>query len=123
VAWRGIGKKGEPWPAWVQALTGRSGCYAVREGARCVYVGESHSGKLYGTLTRHFQAWTRNKPRGLWAQLFGSGTDPGRRYDRDSCTVRVMVTTPAKALEKQTEWIARLNPRDNEVGADTWTPF
>ena len=45
---------------WVRALKGKSGVYVIREQTRdddaaIVYVGESHSGKLYETLTRHFQ--------------------------------------------------------------------
>lgn len=123
MSWRSIGKSGDPWPAWLVALQGRSGVYAVREGRRVVYVGESHSGRLYGTLTRHFQAWGRNKPRSIWQALFGSGTDPGRTYDRDQCQVRVLPCRKSVAVEKQWQWIDRLNPRDNETGARDAVPF
>ncbi len=59
--YRPVGASGEPYPDWVRALDGRSGVYIIREIQRdgthvTVYVGESHAGRLYQTLTRHFQA-------------------------------------------------------------------
>ena len=36
-------------------LDGKSGVYVIREGSEIVYVGESHTNRLYDTLTRHFQ--------------------------------------------------------------------
>jgi hypothetical protein len=61
LTYRPVGARGEPYPDWVQALRGKSGVYVIRErdasGAPVVvYVGESHSDRLYETLTRHFQA-------------------------------------------------------------------
>jgi hypothetical protein len=58
--YRPIGGTGEPYPAWVRALRGKSGVYVIREQQRdgsvpIVYVGESHTRRLYQTLTRHFQ--------------------------------------------------------------------
>jgi hypothetical protein len=58
--YRPIGASGEPYPAWVRALRGKSGVYVIREQQRdgsapIVYVGESHTRRLYQTLTRHFQ--------------------------------------------------------------------
>ena len=58
--YRPIGASGEPYPDWIRALDGKSGVYVIREIQRdgsveTVYVGESHSGRLYDTLTRHFQ--------------------------------------------------------------------
>ena len=50
---------------WVRALKGRSGCYIIREKngflffpGEVIYIGESHSNRLYSTLLRHFQHWT-----------------------------------------------------------------
>lgn len=58
--YRPIGATGERYPDWIRALDGKSGVYVIREiqrdgSAETVYVGESHSGRLYDTLTRHFQ--------------------------------------------------------------------
>jgi len=59
--YRPVGASGEPYPDWVRALDGKSGVYIIRElqddgTPVTVYVGESHAGRLYQTLTRHFQA-------------------------------------------------------------------
>lgn len=54
--YRSVGNRGEPYPTWVRQLRGASGVYVIRElGGPVVYVGSS-VGRLYETLTRHFQA-------------------------------------------------------------------
>jgi len=68
--YRPVGASGEPYPDWVRALDGKSGVYIIREiqddgTPVTVYVGESHAGRLYQTLTRHFQTWRRAKK--FWA--------------------------------------------------------
>lgn len=60
ITYRPLGKSGEPYPNWVRDLNGKSGVYVIREVARdgskqIVYVGESHTDRLYNTLTRRFQ--------------------------------------------------------------------
>ena len=44
---------------WVRELKDRNGVYVIRDAldGDVYYVGESHSGRLYSTLTRHFQFW------------------------------------------------------------------
>ncbi len=117
MSWRPIGDRDERYPAWLLALTGKSGTYAIRErgllgGFTVVYVGESHRGCLRKTLTRHFQSWGRNKT--WWTQFFGgSGADPGRTYARGRCEVMVETCPAAAAVGKQAEWISRMRPRDN----------
>ena len=55
-AYRPVGDRGEPYPTWVRSLRGTSGVYVIREiDGPIVYVGSS-IGRLYETLTRHFQA-------------------------------------------------------------------
>jgi hypothetical protein len=59
--YRPLGETGTPYPEWVRALKGKSGVYVIRETQRdgsseIVYVGESHTARLYQTLTRHFQS-------------------------------------------------------------------
>jgi hypothetical protein len=61
LTYRPIGETGTPYPNWVRSLKGKSGVYVIRElkrdgSSEIVYVGESHAGRLYNTLTRHFQS-------------------------------------------------------------------
>lgn len=119
--YRPIGDVGEPYPEWVRALRGKSGVYVIREQQRdgstpIVYVGESHTRRLYQTLTRHFQTWRRAKR--FWAgQYTGSQShDPGLTYDRASVTVAVRVLPADRALDEEARLITRLRPRDNLVG-------
>lgn len=119
--YRPIGGSGEPYPDWVRALDGKSGVYVLRETQSdgttvTVYVGESHSGKLYQTLTRHFQMWRRAKK--FWkGQYTGSQShDPGLTYDRERITVAVRILPADRALAEEGRLIARLRPRDNLIG-------
>jgi hypothetical protein len=120
LTYRPIGASGEPYPPWVRALDGKSGVYVIREvqrdgSAETVYVGESHSGRLYQTLTRHFQTWRRSKK--FWTgQYGGQGHDPGLTYPRDRVTVATRVLSPARAMAEEARLIARLRPRDNLLG-------
>jgi hypothetical protein len=113
--YRPVGASGEPYPDWVRALEGKAGVYVIREAksSEIVYVGSS-SGRLYDTLTRHFQAWRRWK--GFWKGQYGEGHDPGLTYDRDSVEVAVRLTSPSKSLDEEMRLIARLQPRDNLIG-------
>lgn len=119
--WRAIGGSGEPYPAWLRALDGKSGAYAIRTRGliftTVVYVGESHSGNLYKTLTRHFQSWRRGKK--WWVGQFApEQTDPGHTYDRGQCEVRVQTCTSSRAVALQNKWIRELKPRDNHTGIE-----
>lgn len=120
LSYRPIGRSGEPYPDWVRALRGKSGVYIIREHQRdgsteTVYVGESHTGRLYQTLTRHFQAWRRSKK--FWAgQYGGQSHDPGLTYPRDKVIVAVRVMPSDRAIAEEARLIARLRPRDNLLG-------
>lgn len=112
---RELGAGGE-YPDWLRALRGKSGVYMVAESTwfglgrpRIVYVGESHSGKLYQTLTRHFQAW--------------SGRTAGPTYRRNEVLVAVAVTPASKAVEAQDRLIWKHSPRDNVAGKPEEVPF
>ena len=114
-SYRTVGASGEPYPDWARALKGKSGVYVIREiGGDIVYVGSSSAGRLYETLTRHFQTWRRWK--GFWKGQYGEGADPGLTYARDSVEVAVKVTSPSSALDQEMKLIARLAPRDNQIG-------
>lgn len=116
--YRPVGASGEPYPQWVRDLKGESGVYVIREldrdgNAETVYVGSS-VGRLYDTLTRHFQTWRRWK--GLWKGQFGEGHDPGLTYPRHRVEVAVRLTRPSDALDEEARLIRRLRPRDNLIG-------
>lgn len=120
LTYRPIGETGAPYPEWIRALKGKSGVYVIRETKRdgssqIVYVGESHRGRLYNTLTRHFASWRRSKK--FWSgQYGGQGHDPGLTYPRNRVTVAVRVLPPERAIDEEARLIARLRPRDNVLG-------
>lgn len=114
-AYRPVGDRGDAYPEWVRALKGVSGVYVIRDGRthECLYVGSS-AGRLYDTLTRHFQTWRRWK--GFWRGRYGEGADPGLTYPRGGVEVAVRVTSANDALDEEMNLITRLRPRDNQVG-------
>jgi hypothetical protein len=124
--YRPVGSRGEPYPDWVRELDGKSGVYVIRERQRdgsteIVYVGESHTGRLYDTLTRHLQTWRRWKR--FWKGQYGEGHDPGLTYDRDRVEIAVRLTSPSQALDEEARLIRRLKPRDNLIGQLEEAPF
>ena len=125
--YRPVGKRGEPYPEWLRRLRGSSGVYVIRERNAdgdpiVVYVGESHTDRIYETLTRHFQEWRRWK--GFWRGQYAEGHDPGLTYRRDRVEVAVKVTAPSQAIDEEARLIRRLRPRDNLLGQlDEAVPF
>ena len=115
--YRPVGTSGERYPEWIRALDGKSGVYVIKEVLRdgseqIVYVGESHTGRLYDTLTRHLQTWQRSKK--FWRDQFGGqGHDPGLTYPRHRVLVAARVLSPARAMAEETRLIRKLRPRDN----------
>lgn len=127
IAFRGIGHHGDAWPAWLRALDGRCGVYAIKSHGRVVYVGSSKA-RLYDTITRHFQHWKRRKK--FWAGMRSNTRhDPGTVYDRDACEIAVMTTACGDHLTMEAAWIEKYKPRDNLVqspdgeGDDEIVPF
>jgi hypothetical protein len=123
LTYRPVGERGEPYPVWLRRYRGASGVYVIRDRdtREVFHVGESHSGRLYETLTRHFQDWRRWK--GFWRGQFGEGHDPGLTYERGRVEVAVRITSDAAAIEEQSRLIARLRPRDNLLGQPEDAPF
>lgn len=115
--YRAIGKSGERWPEWLRELDGKSGVYLIKEGNRLVYVGESHKGRLYTTITRHFQRWRRRKGwfRGWFVK---EKHDPGLTYERGACSIAFEIVRKDRAPERQYALIQKLKPRDNLVDGD-----
>lgn len=94
-----------------------SGVYVIQavDDGEILYVGESHTGRLYDTITRHFRAWERPK-RLKYANGRQRG---GMTYDRARVLVGYVITSPADAVAAQYAEIQRLKPRDNEVACTT----
>ena len=119
LAYRPVGARGERYPDWIQALRGKSGVYVIRErddegNPIVVYVGESHTDRLYETLTRHFQTWRRWKS--YWKGQYTEGHDPGLTYDRERVEVAARVMSGPRAIAEEERLIRRLRPRDNLAG-------
>jgi len=57
LTYRPVGTRGEDYPEWLRNLRGKSGVYVIRDAqsGEILYVGESHSDRIFETLTRHFQ--------------------------------------------------------------------
>jgi len=97
---------------WVRALQGKHGVYLVAQDDVVQYVGVSWSGKLYGTLTRHFQAWNRRY----------SNAYTGPVFDRFAVLVAVeVIEDPDEAQRREKEWITRFAPLLNRQ-EPPWTP-
>ncbi len=95
-------KEGRAVAEWVKALKGKSGVYLVREPGflgEVLYCGESHTGRLYATLLRHFQHWT--------------GPTAGPTFPVSKVEVAVIRTPAAKAIELQNAVIAEYRPKFN----------
>ncbi|MFT3693960.1 MAG: peptidoglycan DD-metalloendopeptidase family protein [Kofleriaceae bacterium] len=123
--YRPVGASGEAYPEWVRSLKGKAGVYLIRErrSGELVYIGSS-AGRLYDTLTRHFQSWRRFKS--YWRGQYSEGHDPGLTYERSSIEVAVRLTPPTKSFDEEMRLIARMKPRDNLIGqsiADDDVPF
>ncbi len=104
--WRSVGKH-RAFADWVRALRGKNGVYLIREipgflnlgSSEIAYIGESHNGRLYETLTRHFQNW--------------DGPTAGPTFARDAVEVRVIVTAPDQAVSTQDRLICKIRPSRN----------
>lgn len=109
-------KQGKGWeyhPA-LQSLRSRraSGVYAIiaRRGRVVLYVGESHSGRLYDTITRHFRAWKVDPGRDVQGRRRG-----GTTYRRENVLIAWTETPAGIAPDVQYVEIQRLSPRDNDI--------
>lgn len=113
LTYRPVGATGERYPLWLRALRDQAGVYVIRDKktGEPLYVGAS-SGRLYDTITRHLQRWTRWKSwwRGQYAE---SDHDPGVTYDRARVEVAARVLPADEALDEEARLIRTLKPRDN----------
>lgn len=106
--------EGQQYHAALRAIRGvkASGVYAIiAKGSREVlYVGESHTGRLYDTITRHFRVWRRDPSTDEWGRRRG-----GTTYDRHACLFHFELTPADAAAPAQYAHIQRLRPRDNAI--------
>lgn len=93
-----------------------SGVYAIaeRRSRRVLYVGESHTGRLYDTITRHFREWRTDPRQDAQGRRRG-----GTMYDRADVLVAFVITEDDAAQAFQFAEISRLQPRDNQVSGDS----
>ncbi len=102
-------KQGHQINDWVKALKGKSGVYVIREKAHplvvfldmaeVIYIGESHTGRLYSTLLRHFQRWT--------------GKTAGPTFPVSKIEVAVVRCPANRALALQNAMIEEYRPKLN----------
>jgi len=94
---------------WVKALQGKSGVYLIREKAgalapvldmaEMLYIGESHTDRLYSTVLRHFQHW--------------KGKTAGPTFQASKVDVAVVRCPAARAVDLQDALIAEHRPKKN----------
>lgn len=95
-----------------------SGVYGIYStGGKLLYVGESHSGQLFDTITRHFREWE-----------VGPDDAQGRRrggttYKRGGVKLAFVVTRADEAQDLQLDMIRRLSPRDNVLDGRSVAPL
>jgi excinuclease UvrABC nuclease subunit len=99
-------KEGRAIAPWIRALKGKSGVYLIREKngflffpGEVLYLGESHSDRLYSTLLRHFQHWT--------------GKTAGPTFPVSKVEVAVVRCPAARALDLQNAMIEEYRPKLN----------
>ena len=99
-------KEGHTVAQWVKELKGKSGVYLIREKVGflfftgdVVYVGESHTDRLYATLLRHFQRWT--------------GKTAGATFAVSKVEVAIVRCPAKRALALQNSIIEEYRPRLN----------
>ena len=88
---------------WIYDLRGHSGVYLIRDARtrEIVYIGESHTRRLFETLTRHLYAWN------------GRGAGPSYHPAVVEIAVLVAETPLDDPVADQYGLIQRHEPRDN----------
>lgn len=100
------GKKGQRYPAAMPPM-GISGVYAIADAdGKVLYVGESHSGRLRDTLSRHWREWSCD------------GNCP--TYQRGRIQVAWYRTHARDTLDVEAYLITHYQPEDNELVPDDY---
>ena len=89
---------------------GKSGVYLIKdkETNNIVYIGYSAT-QLDDTITRHFREWKDKRQVRVMYR------------DRSRYTVRIVFTTPAKALQLESALIIKYRPKDNPDKLEKYT--
>lgn len=100
---------GEAFAPWLGELVGRNGVYLIRDAAtrEVLYIGESHTSRLYETLTRHLYVWN------------GKGSGPAYHPQAVQIAVMVAETPLDDPVADQYALIQELEPRDNIMDGHT----
>lgn len=101
-SWRSPLGPDRRWAPWMRELYGQNGVYMIRSDGtgELLYIGESHTGRLFYTVTRHMWNWE------------GRGAGPTYSPSRVQIAVE-LIDDPHEAIDRQFELIRRLSPRDN----------
>jgi hypothetical protein len=100
------------WKPFIRATMGKSGVYAIKHSGG-TYVGSSDSGRLYRTMIRHLEEWTRKKD--FWAKQYDNEHGgPGETFDRKRVTVAVIVCPAKQAVALEAELQRRMHSVSNE---------
>ena len=110
--WRSpVSPDGTSFADWLSDLRGHgyNGIYLIRDARtrEVVYVGESHTGRLYETLSRHLYAWN------------GKGSGPSYHPARVEVAIVVAETPLDDPVADQYALIQELEPRDNIMDGHT----
>lgn len=110
---------GDGYAAWLRELRTTRGVYAVRTIAgRVCYVGSSRRGRLYSTITRHFQEWSNDYASAGWtASAEGKEVRVWTLGDVDRTSRRIDSEAERLVLTKERELIRQLAPAINIAGA------
>lgn len=109
LTFRPLGAPGIAYPAWFTSGKGRSGVYAIRGlgTTDVLYVGESHSGRLYETCSRHFQGWRDARDE----KLHPTGWHV--TFNREFVEVALLFRAAREARKVQDAMIRELKPSHN----------
>ena len=110
--WRSpVSADGQGFASWLSDMRGQglNGVYLIRDGETrtVLYIGESHTGRLYETLSRHLYAWN------------GKGSGPTYHPDYIEIAVIVAETPLDDPVADQYALIQKHEPRDNVMDGHT----
>lgn len=110
--WRSpLSPDGNAFADWLSELRGAglNGVYLIRDAGNreIVYIGESHTGRLYETLSRHLYAWN------------GRGSGPSYHPSFVEIAVIVAETPLDDPVADQYALIQKHEPRDNIMDGHT----
>lgn len=85
----------------IRAVQGKAGVYIIQKkgGRKPLYIGHSTT-NLYVTILRHFQSWDDKRQVRV-------------TYPKQGYNVRVIVTTPKRAIALERALIIKHRPKDN----------